>query len=710
MKNIFKIYFRDLKKIFTNSMAIVLAVGLAVLPSLYAWFNIYANWDPYGSTGNMMVAVVNDDEGATYRDITIDVGSQIVTNLKGNDAINWQFVSKDEALSGIESGKYYAGIEIPKGFSKSLTSIVTSNFEQPQITYYANEKKNAIATKITDKVVQTVQTSVNESFVTTVVGMINKILGSIVEESQATGVNVFDDLQTEISNANDSVMAIQGTLDGFQKVMKLLGDLDPSMNENDLANLLNNTTLLLDDAQDMIGLAQSSADTVLGALGTAIDGGVGTLNSAANTVTSVGGTITSAGVTAINNASSDVANLKNNIDKICETLTQINSSLSSPISEIDSIVARLSSVSQTLDGIIASLNSIADGDYSGSVNDVANMLTGAANTLEGIKKDYTNIVQPKITSAVKTLTASLTDIANLLSALDKDMPEVKNVFSTLKDGMSAGDDMITSVSTLLKNATNMLSDLSDKLQKLANSDVINAIVNITSNNTAELGEFLACPVKVNTDKIYGIENYGSAMAPFYSTLAIWVGSMFLVAVMKPDVKKKKEIGRVKPYQEFFGRGLTFMSFSIIQTAIICLGDLLFFKIQCYHPVKFMIAGILSAVVYSFFIYALTYTLGDIGKSLAIIMLVLQIGGSGGTFPIDVTPTLFVTINPFLPFTFTIEAMRECICGLYQNAFWIWLLKLVVYFVAALVIGLLVKPIVKNPLRFFTKQVEKTDLF
>ena len=148
MKNIFRICRRDFKKIFTNSMAIILTVGVALLPSLYAWFNIYANWDPYGSTGNMQIAVVNDDEGTEIKGIKIDIGDQIVTNLKANDLIDWQFLSKDEAVEGIKAGKYYAGIEIPSGFSESFTSIMTADFKQPEITYYANEKKNAIATKI----------------------------------------------------------------------------------------------------------------------------------------------------------------------------------------------------------------------------------------------------------------------------------------------------------------------------------------------------------------------------------------------------------------------------------------------------------------------------------------------------------------------------------------------------------------------------------
>lgn len=710
MKNIFKIFTRDLKKIFTNSMAIILAVGLCILPSLYAWFNIYANWDPYGSTGNMMVAVINEDEGASYKGLTIDVGAQIVENLKANDLIDWQFLDKEEAVEGIKSGKYYAGIEIPQGFSKSLTSIMTSEFEQPQITYYANEKKNAIATKITDKVVQTVQTEVNESFVVTVVDMINSLLGTIVEESQATGTNMFENLEQEIKTAKDSVNAIQTTIDGFENVMSLVNNLNTSLDDKELAEVLDNADMLIENTEDVIGAAQQTTGAMLTSLGTVMSNVSASLDSAASVVSSVGSKVTDSSVSALKKTSSDLTKLKTEIDKVSALLTEINKALPIPISDIDRLTAKLNNASSELAELIGTVDTIAAGNYKGDVKAVADKITKLSASITGISNDYTSNIEPKLKDTISTLITTLGNMSDIVSALDKDMPSVNSLVSALKDSVKAGDTMIGSINTLLATASNQLDNLYSKLDHLGQSDVVNAIVNLTEGNSDELGEFLACPIKVNTDKVYGIENYGSAMAPFYTTLAIWVGGMFLVAVLKTDVKGKKEFNRLKPHQEFFGRGLTFVCLSLIQSIIICLGDLVFFKIQCYHPFKFILAGCITALIYSIFIYSLAYTFGDIGKALAVIILVVQIGGSGGTFPIDVTPSLFQNLNPFLPFTFTIEAMRECICGTYGNDYWIYLLKLCAYLLAALVIGLLIKTIVKKPIRFFTKRIEETGLF
>ncbi|MBQ3431182.1 MAG: YhgE/Pip domain-containing protein, partial [Clostridia bacterium] len=284
MKNTFNIFKRDLKKIFTNSCAIVLAVGIAVLPSLYAWFNIYANWDPYGATGNMQVAVIIEDEGYRYRNIDINVGAKMEENLKANDAIDWQFLSKEEAISGIESGKYYAGIEIPKGFSKSLTSIVSSKFEQPKIKYYANEKKNAIATKITDKVVQTVQTEVNESFVSTVINVVSTMLGVVADAANNGAADMLGDLKGKLENADTSIANIQKTVDSFESVMTLAQTLNEAVNDKKVSDMLQKSGTLIESGEDMAKLLETTVSGLSASAATALNKAAGGINDAAKTV------------------------------------------------------------------------------------------------------------------------------------------------------------------------------------------------------------------------------------------------------------------------------------------------------------------------------------------------------------------------------------------------------------------------------------------
>ena len=355
------------------------------------------------------------------------------------------------------------------------------------------------------------------------------------------------------------------------------------------------------------------------------------------------------------------------------------------------------------------LNKILKGDTSKKIGDVADKLISVSTTLDSSLSTYTKEIKPQLDKTVDSLLDVLFDVSNLLTTIENQSPQLNTLVKSLNGSIEAGDDLLTSLHSLISNCAKQLENLSKKLDGLGDSEIVNTLMNLTEGNSDELGSFIACPVKVNTDKIYGIDNYGSAMAPFYSTLALWVGAIILVALIKPKVANKKEIGNIKPREEYFGRSLIFLTISLVQGLIICLGDLYFLKIQCYHPVKFIFAGLCASFVFTFFIYSLVAAWGDIGKAVAVILLVVQLGGCGGTFPIDVTPAFFRAINPYLPYTFVIDALRECVCGTYGNNYWICLGKLFVYFFIGLLIGTLFRYLFRKPMRFFEKKVEETGL-
>ena len=710
MKNILKIFQRDLKKIFTNSMAIILAVGIAVLPSLYAWFNIFANWDPYGSTGNMQVAVVIEDEGYRYKNIEIDVGERIKSNLQANDAIDWQFLSKKEALKGIESGKYYAGIEIPKGFSKSLTSIVTSDFKQPQITYYANEKKNAIATKITDKVVQTVQQEVNESFVTTVINVVGTMLDVMAQATNNGAADMLGDLQSKLKTARTSIDNIQKTVGSFEKVMELSKTLGDAVNSERLKKVLKNSDALIESGEDMAALLEKSITTLTASADTALAQAKSGLADTADIVQSIGKDASDKASQKAAKALSRIVKYRAQLEAVKNVLETVKQTLSLELPVIDKILTRLNKTIARVDAVIAVLTDVKNGVIGAQAEKLAGELSGISGDISSFRSMYQNEAQPLINKNLAAVLDMLAVSGELIADLNGDLPSMQALAAGIDSSVESGADLVAALDSLLTSTKKQLSDLSKKLDGLKDSEIINTLQNVAGKNSEQLGAFIACPVKVDTQKIYGIENYGSAMAPFYSTLALWVGAMILIAVVKTEVKHKNEIGNVKAHQSYFGRMLTFLAFSLTQALIICLGDLYFLKIQCYHPAKFIFAGILASVAFTVFIFSITAAFGDVGKAIGIIFLVIQIGGSGGTFPIDVTPSFFRVLNPYLPFTFVIEAMRECVCGTYANEYWLNLLKLCAYIAVGLVIGVGVRFIVKKPVSFFEKQIRKTDLF
>lgn len=711
MKNIFKIYFRDLKKLFTNCMAIILAVGVLVLPSLYAWFNIYANWDPYGkqSTGNMKIAVIIEDKGTTFKDIEVNVGKQIKENLSSNDTINWQFVSKEDGIYGVKAGEYYAAIEVPEDFSESLTSIISDEFKRPAITYYANEKKNAIATKITDKVVQTVQAEVNESFVQTIVDVVNKVLGVVIVDTNDGSNSTVKKITDGISAVKTGVTGLQQTLQSFNTIMEQLQKLDTSLIKSDVGDLLGNVDGTIKNTTEAIKVTRAAMDGVTDTLGAVITQSSSTLKSASNSINEINGIANNATSSGLKTTQATVEDISEKITLFVGTLESIRDSLPAQVDGLNKLIVKLEEVKTNLETVNGKItNAINTGATENDVSDITNSLNSIANTLDSVDTNYTKTVKPALDKSIDSLLEVMADVSNIISKVGKS-EEYKNLASSLNTSLEAGSTMFSALSTMLDSFTTQLDGISGKVAGLTDSELFNVIYNLSVNNGNELGEFIASPVLVNTDKIYGIDNYGSAMAPFYTTLAIWVGAIILIAVFKPNVKHKKEIGNVSFTQEFFGRALTFMTFAFVQSLIICLGDLYFLKIQCYNNGLFILAGCFASLVFSLFMYSLVAAFGDIGKAVAVILLVIQLGGSGGTFPIDVTPAFFRAIHPYLPFTFVINAMRECVCGTWANDYWMDLVKLCAYIVIALVIGLFFRFVFRKPVKFFNKKIEETEL-
>lgn len=751
---VFRIFARDLKILLHRPVALIIVLGIAFLPSLYAWVNIWANWDPYGNTGNLQVAVASNDTGYTIEGVEINMGESIVDNLHANDAIGWQFVDEETAREGVRSGSYYAAVIIPDTFSEDVVTFITGEAERPAIEYCSNEKKNAIATKITNTGVSTLRTTINEQFVNTVSSTMLDVLNLTDSLLSDKGDALLDDLtaslqktQQDLSDFTISVDALIETARSVQELtaaaQSLLPDLDSTVNDNITA--LENLRLLTKSAGSTGSALTDALDQNLSALLATGEGLYDNLEDAASDAESISadaaGALDRASATAyaaadsvkqVRNFLADNENtflamakrLDDAIDalkgklpvSLAETGTSGGTLQSALKRAIDREIAALDQMYSDLRTIGRDADRAADAIRTGGALPASDLaaLRSDLKTLRGdltaVKDNYQNDVSPLLDDTVTQFYTCLDGLSDLLLTTNQNLPLLGNVLTGVDHSLEHAITALESSKTLIGNAQEDIDALLTDLHTTEKDAQLAKLMDLIRSEPNLIADFIASPVQVNTTHIYPVENYGSAMTPFYSILAIWVGGLLMCSILKTNVREDEKLKRFGPTVAYFGRYCLFALVAVLQALIICLGDLYILRIQCLHPAQFVLVGVVAALVYSLMMFTLTVSFKDVGKAIAVIIMVIQVAGSGGTFPVEVLPSFFQAVNPYLPFTFCINAMRECIAGMYANAYALDLIWLcIIYVPISLLIGVVLRRPVIWLMNFFEHQVEKTGL-
>ena len=751
---VFRIFARDLKILLHRPVALIIVLGIAFLPSLYAWVNIWANWDPYGNTGNLQVAVASNDAGYNIEGVDINMGESIVDNLHTNDAIGWQFVDEEAAREGVRSGNYYAAVIIPETFSEDVVTFITDETERPAIEYCSNEKKNAIATKITNTGVSTLRTTINEQFVNTVSSTILDVLNLTDNLLSDKGDALVDDLtaslqktQQDLADFTVSVDALIETARSAQELtaaaQALLPDLDGTVNDNITA--LENLRLLTKSAGSTGSALTDTLDQNLSALLATSEGLYDNLEDAAADAETISadaaGALDRASATAYAAAGSvkqvrDFLSDNENIflamaKRLDDAIDALKGKIPVPLVEADTSRGTLqSALKRAIDKEIAALDQMysdlrtigrdtaraADAIRTGGALPAADLaalrsdLKTLRSDLTTVKDSYQSDVAPLLDDTVSQFYTCLDSLSDLLLTTNQNLPLLGNVLTGVDHSLDHAIIALESGKTLIGNAQEDIDSLLTDLNNIEKDARLAKLMDLIRSDPNLIADFIASPVQVNTTHIYPVENYGSAMTPFYSILAIWVGGLLMCSILKTNVREDEKLKRFGPTVAYFGRYCLFALVAVLQALIICLGDLYILRIQCLHPAQFILVGVVAALVYSLMMFTLTVSFKDVGKAIAVIIMVIQVAGSGGTFPVEVLPSFFQAVNPYLPFTFCINAMRECIAGMYANAYALDLIRLcIIYVPISLLIGVVLRRPVIWLMNFFEHQVEKTGL-
>ena len=711
MKTIKKIFFTDVKNLAKNLFALIIAIGVCFLPALYAWFNIYSNWDPYGNTGNLQLAAVNLDQGYTDENGEFkNTGEDIMDELAGNDKVDWQFVdSADEAIEGVESGKYYAALVVQNNFTYNMYNMFVNTTEEPTLIFYQNQKKNPVANKISDTIVTTVQSNINEEFVKvmtkTIFEDVNDMYDDIEEEG---GVDAFID---KLDNLNNNLIDYQKTIDDVIKGNAVLS--------SNIANATN-------DVEDLEGRTKNSAGG-LSEAGGSLQQSQNTLNAYKDQMNLTIDTM----LTMLNTMENQLkqAQLSGDIDQmadVCEQTLKDTKQLNKDITAISQSIADqnnnqdvVDTLQQLSDAVDALQKILEKANIDGKYDSVSQQIKDAeASMISDIDKAIANItstrntINNQLVPQLNTCVDNLEDVIGNASTIMNNMSGVLNsmgsVFGSLQTTLSTSDKSLEKTKEALSKISDKLTKAIDKARSVQEDERVEALVDTLTGDPDMYGEFFSEPVEIESVAVYPIENYGSAVAPFYTVLSVWVGVIIMAAIIKVKVTKSK-YPDATPTQLFFGRSLFFIAMGQVQTLITVLGDLFILKIQCVHPFLFWVVGALTSLTFTLLIYALVYSFGDVGKAIAVVVLVLQIAGSSGTYPIELLPEFFQKVYIFFPFPYAINAMRECICGLYEADIVIYLLKLLTFLVVGLVVGLWIRIPFEGLNHYMEERMEDTEM-
>ena len=712
MKNIVRIFRDDLKDIFTNLSVVIVIIALAILPSLYAWFNIKASWDPYGNTSNIAVAVVNNDEGAILLDKNLNVGDQLIDKLKDNNSLGWKFVSSKEAKKGVETGKYYASIEIPKDFSKNIISVLSKKVEKANINYTVNEKINAIAPKITDKGASTIQSQVNQTVIKTASEAVFKILNE-------SGISLEENLPM-LTRIENSLIEVQGKFNKIDNILNTateastqIGEIAKLLQDDmpQIENTLKNSIDLSSDVKNFLSNTKSSLNNILPTIKNDLQ--------IINTVSSSASSNVRDLINAINNGYENAPELVkslydkvNNLSSLASTLENFLTKLDKimPGSSLGNTIESIQFIKNKLDSVNSILTKIQDQINNGqkpSLDNLNGILT-VLNDVNSITGDIINNFDSKIASPIndifnKGMSVSGDVITVLENAEDK-LPKINTVLGTAINFTGDADEAIAYIKSKLPEAKAALDKLVNAMSIVNNSEDMNELISFLKNDVIEQANFLAEPVTLVTKSLYPMKNYGSAMTPFYTVLSLWVGVVLLTSLLSTEVH-----GEYKTYEIYFGRGLTFLSIALVQGLIVSVGDIYLLGVSVTNPILFIGLSLLISLVFTFIVYSLVSVFGNIGKSLAVILLVIQVAGSGGTFPIQVTPKFFQNVNPFLPFTYGIRSLREAVAGVYLPNLQKDIMVLLIFLVISIILNVILKGPLNKILFKFTEKFKESRL-
>lgn len=727
MNNILTILRDDLKAIRGNVMTAVIIFGLAIIPLLFTTFNVLASWDPFANTKQLKIAVASEDKGhqSDLASLKLNLGDEVLSQLSRNDDINWVLTNSDDAIEGTKSGEYYAGIVLPKDFSANLLTFYVEGTEPSKLNLYTNEKKNALSTTITQRSATGVIEKIDESFTRVVsnvgLGVISSLDQYLDEgETQAALNNVHhrvNTVQSRLDAASGTVMALSNLVDSTIPLTRAANNI-----LNEAGNQASSTTN--DNGESPIDILKSTLDESTGSLDASLAATTQSyealssqieelLNNASATSAQTAQTFR----TAADRVGQQTAAFQGVKDSIQKEADKVN--LPAPVAAgYKAVMGQLDASIAQSNALHDSLTSTANNIDSGGKSQESKQQTQAAiasakQAVQNARNSYNSNLKPQLAA----LGDSVGTVANDIDAVKRDIAGVRNTISNDNDALVRARDMTAGLSGTLQQQAARFGELSQKIDEIRDGGDLSQLADLIGDDPELLASRIASPVNVDRQPIYEVAAFGVGMTPFYLTLSLWVGALLACVLVHTNaerkyLKKNENLDKKDHFtrnQVFLGRFITFGLIGIAQSTLVVLSLIFFVEIEPEHPFMMLFASWIITLVFMLIIYSLVITFDSAGKALAVLLLVIQVSGSGGAYPLPLLPEWFQNVSPWLPATYGIDAFRSAIAGIYEADILRELGMLLLFAIPALILGLFLRPAMDNYHRRLQKAIKKTKV-
>lgn len=644
------------KHLFNNKILLISMAVISFIPILYSGFFLGSIWDPYGQTKNLPVAFVNEDKGASLNGKSLNVGESVEKKLKDNHDLGWEFVSKQQADEGVNSGHFYAVVTIPSDFSQKAASITESEPQQAVINFTTTPAKNYIGSLVSNQAAAKVKSSVSEqitqAYAKGILDNLDKL--GIGLDTAANGASTLHDglgrlqsgAQTYVGGVKQLAVnqqSLTGGLaqlsDGSRKLQAGLGQLSNNLPTESQLSQLSDGMKQLQSGINQLNASVSNPSPALVAQQNKVKTDAQTLaqtmQASAPDLLAAGGTLQTLGTQAAASGSNSTTISLPQISNISRAFTKTQTIITQTttlLGDLQVLTQQLSAQQTQLQAGVSALN-----------NGVNQLTPNAITAFNGYNS---------VRFANNQLLAGSASLTNGLSEAKSGSQKLANGASLLESRSGALIDGTSQLASGADTLANKLADASNRIK-----------IQPTGATTQQQ---IANPVKSEVTEKGNVPNYGYALSPYVLSLSLFVGAIVL-NVIYPIRKTFSE--QESAIRWWLSKASVAGVAAFMQATILMLVMVFFLGLTPEHPAHFIGAIYLTSFAYMSIVSLLVIVLDNPGRFLAMVLLVLQLGSSEGTFPIQTANGFFQTINPLVPMTYSIRALRQAISGGLDNAFY-----------------------------------------